>query len=78
MLLALTGGYVALMCWVDVFWLVVPEFSPGVARFGLVDLLCLLGMTGVYSAALLLRLKSHSVIAEGDPRLVESLAFESA
>ena len=78
LLLALTGGYVALMCWVDVFWLVIPEFSPGVARFGLLDVLCLLGMTGVYSAALLLRLKSHSVIAERDPRLVESLAFESA
>ena len=34
MALAVTGLYVALMCWVDMYWLVVPEFSPGVARFG--------------------------------------------
>jgi len=78
LLLALTGGYVALMCWIDMYWLVVPEFSPGVARFGLLDVLCLLGMSGVYSAAVVLRLKRHSVVAERDPRLVESLAFESA
>jgi hypothetical protein len=78
LLLALTGGYVALMCWIDVYWLVIPEFSPGVARFGLLDVLCLLGMTGVYSATLILRLRNHSVIAERDPRIVESLVFESA
>jgi len=78
LLLALTGGYVALMCWIDIYWLVVPEFSPGVARFGMLDILCLLGMSGVYSAAVVLRLKRHSVVAEKDPRLEESLAFESA
>ena len=31
-----------------------------------------------YSAALLLRLSKHSVVAEKDPRLEESLAFENA
>jgi hypothetical protein len=78
LLLALTGGYVAAMCWVDIYWLVIPEFSPGVARFGLLDILCMLGINGVYSAAILLRLKRHSVVAEKDPRLEESLAFENA
>jgi len=78
LLLAITGGYVAAMCWIDVYWLVIPEFSPGVARFGLLDVLCFLGMNGIYSAALLLRLRRHSVIAEKDPRLEESLAFENA
>ncbi len=78
LLLAITGGYVAAMCWIDVYWLVIPEFSPGVARFGLLDILCFLGMNGIYSAALLLRLRRHSVIAEKDPRLEESLAFENA
>ena len=77
-LLAVTGGYVALMCWIDIYWLVIPEFSPGVARFGLLDVLCMLGMNGVYSAAVVLRLKKHAVIAERDPRLEESLLFESA
>ncbi len=78
LLLAVTGGYVAVMCWIDIYWLVIPEFSPGVARFGLLDVLCLLGMNGVYSAAVILRLRKHSVVAEKDPRLEESLVFENA
>ena len=78
LLLALTGGYVALMCWVDIYWLAIPEFSPGVARFGLLDVLCFLGMSGVFSAVVLFRLSRHSVIAEKDPRLEESLVFENA
>ncbi|HSO23246.1 MAG TPA: hypothetical protein VLT81_10075 [Chondromyces sp.] len=77
-LLAVTGAYVAVMCWIDIYWLVIPEFSPAVARFGLLDVLCFLGMSGVFSAAVILRLGRHSVIAEKDPRLEESLAFENA
>jgi hypothetical protein len=78
LLLALTGGYVLIMCWIDIYWLVIPEFSPAVARFGLLDILCLLGLNGLYSAAIVLRLRKHSVVAEKDPRLDESLAFENA
>ena len=78
LLLAITGGYVAAMCWIDIYWLVIPEFSPGVARFGLLDILCMLGMNGVFSAVALFRLSRHSVVAEKDPRLEESLAFENA
>jgi hypothetical protein len=77
-LLAVTGGYVAAMCWVDLYWLVIPEFSPGVARFGLLDILCFLGLNGLFSAGILLRLRRHSLIAEKDPRLEESLVFENA
>ena len=78
LLLALTGGYVLIMCWIDIYWLVIPEFSPAVARFGLLDVLCFLGMNGVFSAVALFRLSRHSVVAEKDPRLEESLAFENA
>jgi hypothetical protein len=78
LLLAITGGFVAAMCWVDIYWLVIPEFSPGIARFGLLDILCFLGMNGVWSAAVVWRLSRHSAIAEKDPRLEESLVFESA
>jgi hypothetical protein len=78
LLLALTGVFVAAMCWIDIYWLVIPEFSPGVARFGVLDVLCFLGLHGITSAAVLLRLKRHSVVAEKDPRIEESLAFESA
>jgi hypothetical protein len=78
LLLALTGAYVLVMCWIDIFWFVMPEFSPGVARFGPLDVLCLLGLTGLFSAGVVLRLKKHSVVAEKDPRLEESLVFKNA
>jgi hypothetical protein len=77
-LLAAMGIYMVVMTWLDLYWLVVPEFSPGVARFGLIDVLCFLGVAGLYTLALALRLKRHSLIAEGDPRLQESLAFHTA
>jgi hypothetical protein len=77
-LLAVTGGYVAIMCWIDIYWLVIPEFSPGVARFGLLDIFCFLGLNGLFAAAIVLRLRKHAVIAEKDPRLEESLSFENA
>ena len=78
MLLAATGGFLIIMCWLDMYWLVIPEFSPGVARFGLLDILCWLGLTGVYSVVLYLNLRRASLLPEKDPRLAESLAFENA
>jgi len=77
-LLAGVGVYMVFMTWLDIYWLVIPEFSPGVARFGLIDVSCFLGMMGIYSLVLVLRLKRHSLIPEGDPRLRESLVFENA
>jgi hypothetical protein len=77
-LLAATGAYLIVMCWLDMYWLVIPEFSPGVARFGVLDLLCWLGVTGVYSFVLFLNLRRSSLVPEKDPRLAESLAFENA
>jgi hypothetical protein len=67
-----------LMCWLDLYWLVTPEFSPGEARFGLIDIFCFLGVAGVFMLALVPRLKRHSLVAEGDPRLAESLTFHTA
>ena len=77
-LLAVIGVYVAAMCWIDMYWLVIPEFSPGVARFGLLDCTVYLGMAGVYSALLVWRLSRTTLVPERDPRLNESLAFENA
>jgi hypothetical protein len=77
-LLAATGAYLIVMCWLDMYWLVIPEFSPGVARFGPLDVLVFLGLVGVYSLVLYLNLRRASLLPEKDPRLAESLAFENA
>jgi hypothetical protein len=76
--LAIIGVFVAIMCWVDMYWLVIPEFSPGLARIGLLDLTVYLGISGLYSAVLIWRLGRASLVPENDPRLTESLAFENA
>ena len=77
-LLSIIGVFVAIMCWIDMYWLVIPEFSPAVARFGMLDVFVYLGIAGLYSAVLTWRLGRASLVPEGDPRLKESLAFENA
>ena len=42
------------------------------------DLLCLVGVGGVYAAAVLYRMAQHPVVAVGDPRLDRSAHFENA
>jgi len=76
--LSVIAVWVIAACWLDIYWLVVPEFSPGVARFGAVDVLCFLGLAGIWTAVLGWRLGRRALVPRSDPRLGESLAFESA
>lgn len=70
------------MCWYDLYWLIMPVFykeSPATALAGWwIDLLCFVGMGGVFLALLIHRMRERSLIPEKDPRLHESLAFENA
>ena len=77
-LLILVASWLLVMHWLDLYWLVVPEVSPG--RFGLspLDLLCFVGIGGLFLAAVVWRLGRHELVPVRDPRLAESLAFESA
>jgi hypothetical protein len=77
-ILAAVAGWVVLMHWVDVYWLVVPEVSPGGPMPTLVDLLLWFGLTAVTAAVILHRMHRHALIPEGDPRLAESQTFENA
>jgi hypothetical protein len=76
-LLAVAAGWLLLMHWLDLNWLVMPEFSATL-RLGVVDLLCLVGLGGLYLAGLARALGRHALLPERDPRLGESLAFENA
>ena len=78
LLLAAAGGWMVLMHWVDLYWLVMPEFSRAEVPIGPVDLFCFLALAGAYLAGLAGVLRRHSLVPERDPRLVESLAFETA
>lgn len=80
-LLAAGALWMVIMCWFDLFWLVMPVFypdKPGTAFAGIwLDLLTFIGMGGILLALTINRLRHHSLIPEKDPRLHESLAFEN-
>jgi hypothetical protein len=62
--------------WLDLYWLVMPEMDGNV-HLGLVELLCFVGIGGVYVATLLKIAATHSLRPTADPRLADSLAFEN-
>ena len=62
--------------YVDMTWLIGPELD-GVLRFGPVEILCLLGVGGVFLGTLLAFLSRASLIPVKDPRLADSLSFQN-
>ncbi|MCX7895353.1 MAG: hypothetical protein N2447_05300 [Thermoanaerobaculum sp.] len=68
--------WLLLMHYLDLYWVVMPEF--GGASPQLVDLLLMAALAGLFLAGVL-RLASRTPLApQKDPRLEESLAFENA
>ena len=58
-------------------WLAAPKAGSG-PQFGVVDVLCLVGMLGLYGAVLLRIAAERGLIPQRDPWLAESLAFRNA
>jgi hypothetical protein len=72
------AAWVLLMHYVDIYWLVLPQVSPGRVPLHLLDATCPLGIGGILLAAAAHRLRRRSLIPLRDPRLAESMAFENA
>jgi hypothetical protein len=62
--------------WLDLHWLIMPEYD-GKFHLGIVELLCFVGIGGIYLATLLRIGLRHNLRPVADPRLEESLAFEN-
>ncbi len=75
-LLALGAACMVVMHVVEVYWVVMPAYGP--LSISLVDVGCLVGLSGVYMAAVLRGMEDHSLVAIGDPRLERALEFENA
>lgn len=75
--LALAAVWVLAMHWLDMYWLVMPQIGSPSAKPVLVDLLCLVGLGGILTAATAWRLRRQALLPVRDPRLPESLAFEN-
>lgn len=77
-LLAPVAAWVLVMHYVDIYWLTMPKLSPSRVPLHPLDLACLLGLGGLWLAAVAWRLRRVSLVPGRDPRLEESLAFENA
>jgi hypothetical protein len=75
-LLALGALCILVMHAVEVYWIVMPNYGPLEPK--LVDLGCLLGVGGIYFAAVLYGMEQYALVPVGDPRLVRALEFENA
>jgi hypothetical protein len=76
-LLVVGGFWMLVMQWADVYWLVMPGKSPGTIPFSLMDVAVFLGVGGLFFAAAVRRLGAHALVAVKDPRLSESLGYET-
>ncbi len=75
--LALWAGWLLLMHWVDLYWLVMPSFSPDGLPLGIMDALALIGVGSLYLSLLIYIARRGSLVPTGDPRLSQSLAFHN-
>lgn len=64
--------------WVDIAWLVLPDYGATRVVLGPVDLAAAIGVGGLSASFALWRMQGRSWLAERDPRLMESVNFENA
>ncbi len=82
-LLVVAAVWMLFMVWYDMFWLVTPIFWPenppfdGLEMFPILEALLVIGFAGIYLAMFAARMRDIPLVAERDPRLNESLAFEN-
>jgi hypothetical protein len=63
--------------WIDVYWLVMPTFAEDRLPFEWMDVCCMFAVGSPFLAGLLWSARGRALIPLRDPRLNESLAFES-
>lgn len=69
--------WLLVMHWIDIWWLVMPEYSSEHLIFGLPEIACLLGIGGLFLAALGRIAGDRSLLPLRDPRLAECLNFKN-
>jgi hypothetical protein len=76
-LLAFFSVWMMVMHYVDLFWVVMPEFTPTGFTFGLTDITALLGVGGMFVASAAFTARKVKLIPVRDPGLAHSLGFEN-
>jgi hypothetical protein len=75
--LALISTWIVAFHFVDMYWLVMPAHSPQGFRPGWTDLFALFALGGTAAVFTRFLLRSHPLLAVGDPILQEALDYES-
>jgi hypothetical protein len=75
--LAFWAIWILAVHYMDLFWLIYPT-GDGTVPFGLLDVLCMVGVLGLFIGVSARRARGVNLIPTGDPRLADSLAFENA
>lgn len=70
--LLFVGAWMLFAQWMDLVWIVQPEFFKDGPKF-LVEILTFLGFAGVFGLAVLRFLSKHSIVAIKDPKLAEAV-----
>jgi hypothetical protein len=82
-LLMFWAAGVLVVHWVDLFWLIMPELDVdhvtdlSHVHFGIVEILCFLGVGGIFLASYLRFLAKNSLRPLHDPRIDESVIFQN-
>jgi hypothetical protein len=71
--LTIVGCWMLFAQWVDVLWLVQPEFFKDGPHVGIVEVGTFLGFAGIFLTLVSRFLGRNSIVAIGDPRLAESV-----
>ena len=71
--LALMCGWLLLMHFVDLFWVVMPGLHPHGVHISWIDLVCLLGIGGLFCRIFWWKFTSGPLVPVGDPRLNDSI-----
>lgn len=67
------GWFMLIAQWIDVMWMVQPEFYAHAPRFGWMEAGITLGFIGAFGLVVFRFLARNNIVAIGDPRLAESV-----
>lgn len=76
-LLAATAGWLLVMHYLDLYWLVTPGLHPEGVAPNVLDVTALIGSAGVFAAAFGWSMRRQALVPLRDPRLPESLLFDN-
>lgn len=76
-LVGAAAAWMLVIHYIDIHWLIRPNWQSELNYFGLFDVLTLVGIGGVFFGTATLLMTRQSLLPQKDPRLAESVAFEN-